>query len=130
MSRVISAAATELRVLAIPPSFRYSRFRSIRIPFSMEAQGEKFLTANPSYCVTNGGQLPIESQVLRTPGFRQEPEVIASGNSEIPNASDGIDTERSMPPLVVLSFYKFAVFADYKNMRMPLKNLCEKVVRI
>ncbi|XP_073021220.1 rhodanese-like domain-containing protein 7 [Primulina eburnea] len=30
-------------------------------------------------------------------------------------------------PLVVVSFYKFAVFPDHANLRMPLKELCERL---
>ncbi|XP_057509741.1 LOW QUALITY PROTEIN: rhodanese-like domain-containing protein 7 [Actinidia eriantha] len=35
--------------------------------------------------------------------------------------------ESGSPPLVVVSFYKFADFPDHADMRKPLKDLCEKL---
>lgn len=34
----------------------------------------------------------------------------------------------SDPPLVVVSFYKFADFPDHVDLRKPLKELCEQLV--
>ncbi|KAH0465883.1 hypothetical protein IEQ34_005986 [Dendrobium chrysotoxum] len=123
----IGAAATEVWVLTIPPSFRNPPYWPIRILLSMKAAGEKSIAANLSCSATHGGLLPIQSRVLRATGFRPEPKAVGGWSSQMSIARDGHDAERSLPPLVVLSFYKFAVFADYKDMRRPLKDLCEKV---
>ncbi|XP_028549359.1 rhodanese-like domain-containing protein 7 isoform X2 [Dendrobium catenatum] len=123
----IGAAATEVWVLTIPPSFRNPPYWPIRTLLSMKAAEVKSIAANLSCSATHGGSLPIKSRVLRAAGFRQEPKAVGGGSLQMSIARDGQDAERSMPPLVVVSFYKFAVFADYKDMRMPLKDLCEKV---
>ncbi|XP_020572765.1 rhodanese-like domain-containing protein 7 [Phalaenopsis equestris] len=127
MGTVIGAGASEVRVLPIALSFRFPRLRSIRIPFSMEAAGEKSLLPNLSCCATNGSPHPIESPMLGATGFRQEPEAVAVGSLEITLARDGDDAERPVRHLVVVSLYKFAIFANYKEMRRPLKDLCEEL---
>ena len=54
----------------------------------------------------------------------EDGEVGSRGNG----AAEGVAEER--PPIVVVSFYKFANLPDYEQKRAPLKELCEKHVRV
>ncbi|KAG6522326.1 hypothetical protein ZIOFF_019465 [Zingiber officinale] len=103
-----------------------------RLPFAVAAEAEK--TLNPYLQHHHHLSLSSTSQFLPNPKFFQisAPRITVgvSGRSMSRSVSS-ISSEAadgSAPPLVVLSFYKFADFPDHATMRKPLKELCEDVV--
>ncbi|XP_042373794.1 rhodanese-like domain-containing protein 7 [Zingiber officinale] len=102
-----------------------------RLPFAVAAEAEK--TLNPYLQHHHHLSLSSTSQFLPNPKFFQisAPRITVgvSGRSMSRSVSS-ISSEAadgSAPPLVVLSFYKFADFPDHATMRKPLKELCEDV---
>ncbi|KAK8957569.1 Rhodanese-like domain-containing protein 7 [Platanthera zijinensis] len=119
---------TEVRLLAVSPAYRNPRFSSRGgILRYMPITGEKPAVASLSRSANPGGASPVDVKELRFAGFRPESKVMAAGISAAPINSDGLDLDKLIPSLLVVSFYKFAGFEDYIDMRKPLKDLCEEV---
>ncbi|PKA66980.1 Rhodanese-like domain-containing protein 7 [Apostasia shenzhenica] len=129
MGRVRSAAATNLRVLAVfPASFCSPSYRPRRI-LSVATAAAAVADSGKATLAANGRPYILEwyghrSSVARV--FRN-PEVVAGRSPAMAIMSCGGDGNISDPLLVVVSFYKFADFPDHTALRKPLKDLCQEL---
>ncbi|KAG0489564.1 hypothetical protein HPP92_006427 [Vanilla planifolia] len=123
MESICFAAVTALRWPTVPICFKNPSYRTST---SLRHMADKSFFANISCCK---GASTLDSKGPRTTASTslQQPKAFAGVSSAMVIPGDGMDVDFFAPPLVVISFYKFADFPNFKAMRKPLKDLCEEM---